>query len=354
MVRPFPTGVLAILAVVLGVACLPPARIELPTGEPALQPPTGDDQAGSCRALVDVRQGDAAVVHELRWSRSGIERGRHQGWVAGEDDSFFALTPWRTQGAPSYMQAEKAEQAGEFRCSVEQLMIRPLPHGLAEPMLEARPSCSGTLDGDRYQLESSLDVLSILGAHLGARFHSEGLGPGPIAIDEYFTVDLHSYTQLQGDQWFGGAPSETMALIAERQALLDQGMEIEEIATDDLLACAVLDGPGTFERLTGFAIVPLPAGTPRLRASWSCCANEVARSCGFDDPLPSPKPELARYLPDNDGLFHGAGGCSLGLDGFVRVAGGEVVGEHELAVDTLVGVIFLEPDCEFELGWLDD
>ena len=59
-------------------------------------------------------------------------------------------------------------------------------------------------------------------------------------------------------------------------------------------------------------------------------------------------------LPDADKLLHSPFGCgSVGFDGRVRTREGVVVGEHPVAPDELLGVVFVPNDHPFELDWLE-
>ena len=119
--------------------------------------------------------------------------------------------------------------------------------------------------------------------------------------------------------------------------------------------CSIRDAPTTLADARGFAIVWDEDDGARVRIGYGCCTWERNHGmCELEDPLPPADLELAAMLPDEDKLLHSPYGCgSIGLDGRVRTREGVTIGEHAVAPDDLLGVVFLPSDHPFELTWLD-
>jgi hypothetical protein len=326
------SGLLACLGLVL--ACLPPATIETPL-DPALgPPPPSPTDPSECRALISERSDRGPLTHELRWNSEGLRPiVTHRGLVVGTAEDLYALRARRQSFDP----AEIFSAPEGLRCEQAVLWARQLPDGIEEPLVEALPACVGEVDGERVELESTLELLSVVGPLLAWRVREEGWGPDPIGTLDYRTIDLRTSQQTRPQAWLA-EPSETMS-----RANPDHG------------ACTQRDAPRSLARARGFALVWDAHDRLRLRVGYACCSWEQNHGmCELDDPLPRPDPELEAFLPDEDGLLHSPFGCgSIGLDGSVRTRDGARVGEHPVRTDTLLGVAFLPTDHPFEASWLE-
>lgn len=320
------------LAGVLALACLPPASIETasePALTPASTPPAATD---TCRVLISERGDRGPLTHELVWDRERVRSTQsHPGMVVGTADELFAI--WATRSPYDGLELYGVGEP-DLRCEADVIWVRRLPHGAAQPLVEATPACVGTAAGTKISLESTLNLLSTIGPLVGWRARVGGLDPSLVDIVDYQTIDLRTFTRAAPSDWLLEPPKHIALPESERSG------------------CEARDAPTSLDVARGFALTWHEAWAVRLRMGWACCDHE---SCELDESLPRPDPELAAMLPDADLLLHSPFGCgSIGLDGSVRTRDGALVGRHEVAPNELLGVVFLPSEHDFVLGWLDE
>jgi hypothetical protein len=322
----------ALVAALLG--CLPPAKIDNPI-DPALTPaPTNDGPPSQCRALITERSARGPLTHELRWDGARvISTDTERGLAVGTADQLYALRVERLRFDPIGLYGEAGHA---LTCEQDVISTRRLPEGIDHPLVEATPACRGAFEGQKVELESRLSLLTAIGPLLAWRARAEGYDPTPVGQINYRTIDLRRSEPVRPEQW----------LLEPSQTMLREDPEHGP--------CTRRDAPRSLADARGFAIVWDPNEGARVRIGYRCCTWEHNHGmCELEDPLPRADPELADLLPDQDKLLHSPFGCgSIGLDGRVRTREGVAIGEHPVAIEDLLGVVFLPSDHPFELAWL--
>ncbi len=309
-------------------SCLPPAKLEPAPIAAAETAPAHAQAPDRCRVLIgerdDVRR---YSTRELRWGPAGVSEARREGLVVGDADRLYVVTVERQPWEPYEVYGDD-----EVRCEQNLVMLRKLPDGLAQPHIAAQPACTGISDGEPFAVESSLEIVSVLGPLLGWRERVDADDSERTSQLDYVTLDLDENRELDANVW----------LLEPTPSMLESAGRIGS-------SCERNDMPETTADIHGFAVRwSAPAG-PRLLVGYRCCK---ARSCELDEPLPKVVDELATQLPDPDGLLHSPYGCgSIGLDGQLRTRDGVVVGRVELDPARVIGAVFLPADHPFELDW---
>ncbi|MFO7563076.1 MAG: hypothetical protein R6X02_10575 [Enhygromyxa sp.] len=314
------------------LACLPPASLPPAPAVAAESAQTPAPELGSCRALIGERHEGRFVTRELRWDARGIHEASRAGLLLGDAEGLFELSLERRALDPSELYGD-----AEVRCEEPALMLRKLPDGVARPLLTTRPTCVGTVDGEQFELRTSLQVVSALGPFLGWREQIEGSGAERASRVRYGTTDVRDARALAASEWLLEAPRS-----------IESNFRPD---TDEMIgrSCKQRDLPGTTAAIEGFAIRWTDTEGSRLQLAYRCCDG---RSCELDDPVPRLDPELATRLPDPDRLLHSPYGCgSIGLNGQLRTRDGVAIGRVELDPKKVIGAVFLPADHPFKLDW---